>query len=671
MAKQSTIIKNWPKYLLQWGVLIAIIVFVTGLVKSDQPVDPEAHCPMGGIQAFATWLANGSLPCSMSSMQIFMGLALLVGVILFSKLFCGLVCPLGTVEDLLIKLRNALHIKSIKIRSLSVADRILRVFKYLLAFWIFYMTIGASELFCKNLDPYYAVATGFKGEITLWMSICTLTLLILGGLLIDRFWCRYICPLGAISNSFKFWLWTGVLFLSYYLLNLALAGLGVQIPWWALLAAFCLLGYLLEILHSKPKLQLLYMMKDNNSCTHCGVCSKKCPYNIDINSFENGRINSVDCTLCGECAAACNTNALAIGAVKSRGHKWMNFLPLVITVVLFAVGVHFGRNSEIPTINETWGDAPEQLETTLVEGLRSVKCYGSSMAFKAKLEKIPGIYGVKTYVNHHRAAISYDPAVTNPDKIREAIYVPSTFRVASPDKNSASSVKYVTIRTENMYDKMDLNYLGMQMRLSGKKVYGLESEFACPLIVRVYMAEDETLTDEEHNTPEAWFKDVVEMKQLEMPQHGGGTKTIDVDYKFIRLEEGEGHIGMEDYIRKMFTPFRAKFAKRVAEYEGKKQYIYEIADQNYEKPIYLRNAPFLSNHLSREEGIIGVAIELNSDLVPAIRIRYAEPMTSDRIWELINMETWNIKYAEDDIRQVPAKIQFSTPGVVLEAINEE
>ena len=139
MAKQSTIIKNWPKYLLQWGVLIAIIVFVTGLVKSDQPVDPEAYCPMGGIQAFATWLANGSLPCSMSSMQIFMGLALLVGVILFSKLFCGLVCPLGTVEDLLIKLRNALHIKSIKIRSLSVADRILRVFKYLLAFWIFYI----------------------------------------------------------------------------------------------------------------------------------------------------------------------------------------------------------------------------------------------------------------------------------------------------------------------------------------------------------------------------------------------------------------------------------------------------------------------------------------------------------------------------------------------------
>ena len=66
-----------------------------------------------------------------------------------------------------------------------------------------------------------------------------------------------------------------------------------------------------------------------------------------------------------------------------------------------------------------------------------------------------------------------------------------------------------------------------------------------------------------------------------------------------------------------------------------------------------------------------MAIELNSDLVPAIRIRYAEPMTSDRIWELINMETWNIKYAEDDIRQVPAKIQFSTPGVVLEAINEE
>ena len=54
MAKRSTILKNWPKYLLQWGVLGAIIVFLTGIIPSETAVDPEAYCPMGGLQALAT-----------------------------------------------------------------------------------------------------------------------------------------------------------------------------------------------------------------------------------------------------------------------------------------------------------------------------------------------------------------------------------------------------------------------------------------------------------------------------------------------------------------------------------------------------------------------------------------------------------------------------------------
>jgi len=86
MAKRSTIIRNWPKYLLQWGVLIALIVFITGIIPSEEAVDPEAYCPMGGLQALATYLANNSLPCSMSSLQVMMGIALVAAVVLFSKL---------------------------------------------------------------------------------------------------------------------------------------------------------------------------------------------------------------------------------------------------------------------------------------------------------------------------------------------------------------------------------------------------------------------------------------------------------------------------------------------------------------------------------------------------------------------------------------------------------
>ena len=668
MAKRSTIIKNWPKYLLQWGVLAALIIFITDLVPSETAADPEAYCPMGGLQALATYLANNSLPCSMSSLQVMMGIALVAAVVLFSKLFCAYICPLGTVQDLISKARNAMHVKSIKVRNGSVADKVLRIIKYALVFWIFYMTVNASELFCKNLDPYYAVATGFKGEITLWMSIVSISVVVLGSFLIDMFWCRYLCPLGAISNTLKFWLWIGVLFGAYYVADV----LGADIPWAVLLGGFCIVGYLLEILHSKPKLQILHITKDDNACNNCGLCVKKCPYHIDVKSVHNGRLSHVDCTLCGECVAACSTGALNVGICKPTRSRIWNIVPAVLTVALIAFGMWAGGRFELPTIDMKWGIEKvdedgtvttlvdtDALQTVSIEGLRSVKCYGSSMAFKAKLEKVPGVYGVKTFVKRHSADILYDPAKTDPDRIQEAIYVPSKFRVQTPDHTAVDSLKIVTIRTEGMYDKMDINYLGMQMRLTGKKIYGLETEFACPLIVRVYMDPSEELDED-------WFEDIVEMETLSMPVHGGGTKDIEVNYKFEDYEGETGRISTEQFIRNMFSPFRVQWKSRIEAAEGKQQYMYEIVDNNYEKPIILRNMPFLSNHLSKHEGVIGVYLDLNKDLMPAIQIRYAEPMTEAKLWELMTMETWTITYKADDVREEPAKLSFKTPGISFE-----
>ena len=668
MAKRSTIIRNWPKYLLQWGVLVALIVFITGLVPSETAVDPETYCPMGGLQALATYLANNSLPCSMSMVQIAMGLALLVAVVLFSKLFCAYICPIGTVQDLISKARNAMHIKGVKVRNGSILDKILRIVKYALLFWIFYMTVSASELFCKNFDPYYAIATGFKGEITLWMSIVSIAVLVLGSFIIDMFWCRYLCPLGAISNSLKFWLWIGVLFGAYYVSEV----LGAGIPWAVLLGAFCLTGYLLEIFHAKPKLQLLHVMKDQAACNNCGLCIKKCPYHIDIKSCVNGKVDSVDCTLCGECVAACSTGALKVGVSrKVKGGAWA-IVPAVLTVALIAFGIWAGGKLELPTIDMQWGIEKvaedgtvtkivdkSTLKTTTIEGLRSVKCYGSSMAFKAKLEKIAGVHGVKVFVKRHTADILYNPAVTNHDKIQEAIYVPSKFKVQNLVPGSVDSLKVMTLRVEKMYDRMDINYLGLQMRQTDKKIYGLESEFACPLIVRVYMDPSETLDKK-------WAKNIVEMKTLVMPVHGGGTKEIEVDYEFVKLEDEIGSISAEEFIRRQFNPFKAQFKARVEENAGKKQWIYEIADSNYDKPIILRNMPFLSNHLSKHEGIIGIYLNLNKDLIPAMQIRFAEPMTPEKVWELINMETWTITYKKDDVREEAAKFKFTEPGIVFE-----
>ena len=209
-----------------------------------------------------------------------------------------------------------------------------------------------------------------------------------------------------------------------------------------MLGAFCITGYLLEILNAKPKLQVLHIMKDEDTCNKCGLCTKKCPYHIDVKGFNNGKITSVDCTLCGDCVASCTSGALKIGVSnKAKGKGW-SYVPAILTVALIAFGMWAGGRFELPTIDMKWGIEKtaedgtvtklvdeSKLETIRISGLRSIKCYGSSMAFKAKLQKIPGIYGAKTFVKKHDAEILYDPAVITPEKIQEAIYVPSKFRV--------------------------------------------------------------------------------------------------------------------------------------------------------------------------------------------------------------------------------------------------
>lgn len=650
MTKNSTLRSNWLKWLLQLAALALIIVLILCAV------DPEKYCPMGGLQALVTFIVNGSLPCSMTTLQIVMGLALAAAVIFLSKLFCGYLCPVGTVEDLLMKARRHLPINEIEIRNGGAADKVLRIVKYGLLFWLFYTAATTSELVCKNFDPYYAAATGFKGEIVLWMSIVSVAIVVLFGLFVRRFWCRYICPLGAVSNSLKFWGWMLLLAALWWVLSIC----GLNIPWWVLLAAFCLLGYVLEI-SRRPRMQLMYITKDETVCNKCGLCEKHCPYSINIRNFSE-RVNSVDCTLCGECVASCSKKALKVG------RKGWNAVPAIAAVLLVVAGCLIGRSFELPTIDEKWGiEEGMQLETLKIENLKSVKCYGSSMAFKARMESVRGVHGVKTYVGSHTVELLYDPSKTTAEKIQEEVFIPSHFRVWSPDPAKLSELKCVTIRTENMYDKLDLNYLGLQFRNTGKSIFGVESEYNCPLIVRVYMSPDEELDEE-------WFRQIVSLKSLDMPVHGGGVKSTPVDFEFVRLEKGENRIGISEYLHNMFDPFTAEFngrypdgdstmvEKRNIHYEGQPQFIYEVAEQNYEKPIIKRALPYLSNHLSKEEGVIGLYLRLNKDLVPAIMVRFAAPMTAERVRELMDMETWTITYSEDDVREEGARMTFKQEG---------
>ncbi|MCL2098074.1 MAG: 4Fe-4S binding protein [Bacteroidales bacterium] len=643
-------INNFWKNLLQWGVIAAILTFIiTGLITGNK-ADVEAYCPFGGLQAFSTYLVNGTLACSMSMVQIMIGIVLAVGVILFSKLFCGYLCPLGTLSEAMGKLRKKIKIKEIVIPSGSIADKALRIIKYALLFIVFYFTLSSSELFCKNFDPYYAMATGFKGEITAWMSLTTVILLFCGSFFISMFWCRYICPLGAISHIFKFTLW----FVAFILLFVLLGFLGLHIPLTWILAIACITFYGLEIIVGKTKyLPVLNITRDTKTCNNCGICAKKCPYRIDVDKLEV--VRHIDCTLCGECINSCAQKSLQVN--RSKKFRWF---PTIIVLVLFAAALWLGGNWELATIDERWGELPTdaQLETVEMSGLRSVKCYGSSKAFSAQMQKVSGVYGVATYVRAHRVKIYYNPAETNEDNIATAVFTPFVSKLnALPADISVLNI--VTLGVDKLFDRMDANYLGQLFR-QHEGFYGIETEYACPVIVRLYV-------DPNTDVSEKRLRTIVERKILLMPTHGGGETTIKCNYQLVTLDAAIGTVSRELFVQQFFRGVSYPYKKNMEKHEGEPTGIYELTYPGLEKPIVTRALPFLSNHLSQKSGILKFETVLNEEEEAVIQITFVKGVAdADKIWEYLTAPKWHIRKSDGTEEDQDPKLVFETEGKVIE-----
>lgn len=646
----SKLKKNPFRKIMQFGVIL-IITASFFKIFGNEDFDPEAYCPFGGLQTLATYFEQGSMACSMTATQIMMGVVLLVGVMLFGKLFCSYLCPLGLVTEILGKVRRKLKVKELVIANGTIADKVLRAVKYILLFTIFYFTVTSSELFCKNFDPYYAFATGFKGEITVWMVLISITICFLGSFFVKMFWCKYICPLGAISNIAKF----GLTFLGYLALFILLGVLGINISWVFLLVAVCVTSYLYEIIYMKSKVfPALAIVRDEEACNGCGVCAKKCPYSINIDKLSV--VKHIDCTACGGCISACNKDALTFN--RSKNLRWA---PPIIVIVLFAIGVILGSTMELPTIDERWGDTAkhENLEKVEVEGLRSVKCFGSSKAFAAKLQKIPGVYGVATFVQHSTANIYYNATETSDSLIRSAIYEPTKFKISEPTA-ADSLIKVLTIRTEGMHDKMDPNYLGLQFRNSGRAYFGLETEYDCPIIVRLYMGINEPIDKK-------FLKEMVEMETLQMPVHGGGTREVEVGYELIDIEPQIDTVTRKEFMVRQFNGAKYNYKTNAEKYVDEKVSVYELVYRDLDKPLIMRNMPYLSSCLSLTDGVVGLEILVTDNLEYAARVSFIESaISSSDLWSLINAETWKVKMKTGELVDEPVKFRFPKEGVVLE-----
>ncbi|MCF8346834.1 MAG: 4Fe-4S binding protein, partial [Bacteroidales bacterium] len=330
----------------QWLFLLMLTFFwIRTIFDKRFFFDFEACCPFGGLQAISTYIYSGALACSMDGMQVVMGVMLALSVVVASKLFCGHVCPVGTVSEGIGRLGKRLKIKKFELRG--IADMAVRSLKYILLFIVFYFTIDSNDLFCKKFDPFFATVTLLGEDVSAWMASGAIALLLGGGIFLKQFWCRYLCPLGALSSAFKYF----YVFIAFGLLLFLFRRAEIEVSLLITLGVLAVVAYSLELigLRKRAGVQLLKIRRDAAVCIDCGICDRKCPQGIKVSQMEE--VNHPDCNLCTECMGVCPDEQ----AVTINGRTRFRWLPTLITVALIMIGLIFGANLTIPTVDMKWG----------------------------------------------------------------------------------------------------------------------------------------------------------------------------------------------------------------------------------------------------------------------------------------------------------------------------
>jgi NAD-dependent dihydropyrimidine dehydrogenase PreA subunit len=576
--------KNKIRIYIQF-IFLALIGYVAIRPIFDKAylADFERYCPFGGISSFFSKLNQDTMSCNMSETQLLLGLGLLLGAVFIGKLFCSYVCPIGTFTEWIGRLGDKLKIRR---EMPAKLDRYMRLLKYVLLFITLYVTMTTSELFCKEFDPYFASANLFSNnDIVLYFAIPAFIITIVGALFFRLFWCKYLCPLGAVTNIFMNVVGAGLVIIIFLAANFL--GAHLSLVW--LIGGLVLVGLVNELGFMKSFfLPVPKISRNENKCTDCGLCDDKCPQGIKIS--QTPVVNHVDCNLCTDCVYTCPLkNVLTVNKKKN-----LKYLAPVALVILIALSLTAASFYELTTISVKWGKPAGTIAMYKQSGLKNVKCYGSSMALKGTLENVEGIYGLDTYAKSHTVKIYYDPAVISEKKVKASLFTPAKTEVSKIKRNAGiDSVSVWEVGVYGLFDPIDFNNLFYALR-EKEGVYGFETHFGEPVMASVYYNSALISPFEIKNQIE---KKVVLAKKLK------GNEKIEMDFKAENEGVVKGKISLLDYNKRIFKNYDRLF-NEYKKYKPEQLSVFKFPMPEAGVPSLRRFFGSLSSHLSADEGIV-------------------------------------------------------------------
>jgi len=257
-----------------------------------RPAGVEGWLPIAGLMNTKYLFATGHVPAiHPASMYLFLGFFLMS--VLLKRAFCAWLCPVGFASEILWRVGQKLFGRSLTLPRW--ADYALRSLKYVLLV-LFVGVIGwmSAEMLEGFMSTPFGLVIDVKMMDFFWNMSRTavIVLIVLAGLslMIQNFWCRYLCPYGAL--------------------------LGIT------------------AIVSPVKIR-----RDAGACINCGKCSKACPSHLAVDKLV--QVQSVECSACMLCVASCPAeNALQLALPPRKAEtpreRWSRRAvhPLALTAVL-------------------------------------------------------------------------------------------------------------------------------------------------------------------------------------------------------------------------------------------------------------------------------------------------------------------------------------------------